>query len=269
MKRIEKVFEEAGIKLEINEGSVLVEFWTDTAGQDIPVEFEFDGTPRDFIEKFSEQADAYDVDENVELYVNMRGQNGIPNTVRELLDDCQEAKDTLMEIKEALENCIVTDANKNDHGRTLLELDKQLFIHFHPAEKLEELNFSDSALALRYIVEDLDSLLVDFAEEEVLEFYKKAAKDLAIASEVYVPCFEEARKSAMIRKDWATALRRAKKGTDLSHKIRYALSKADIKELAKLHLSNKFRRKIEDLLEDCNFHAENSDFIDGKYENYL
>lgn len=184
--------------------------------------------------------------------------------------NCQEAKDTLIENKEALEKCVVTDANKSNHGHTLFEMDRKLFLHFFPKEKADEQpNFSDSRLALRYIVEDLDGLLVEFAEEEVLAVYEKTANDLAIAREVYVPCFEEARKSAQIRKNWAKALRMAKEGTDLSHKIRFCLSRADIRELAKLHSSNKYREKIEDLLEDCNFHKENSDFIGGRYESYL
>lgn len=192
------------------------------------------------------------------------------NSIKTDRVNCQEAKDTLIENKKALEKCVVTDANKNDHGHTLFELDRKLFLHFYPKEKADEQpNFSDAGLALRYIVEDLDGLLVDFAEEEVLKFYEKTADDLAIAREVYMPSFEEARKSAKIRKNWAEALRRAKKGTDLSYKIRFGLSKADIKELAKLHSSKKFRQKIEDLLEDCNFHKENSDFIGGRYESYL
>lgn len=84
----------------------LIEFWTDTAGQDIPTEFDYDGTPEDFVKQFTESAENYDVDEEVELYINMRGKNGVPDTVRELLDDCQEAKDTLMEIARKLQEAI-------------------------------------------------------------------------------------------------------------------------------------------------------------------
>jgi hypothetical protein len=36
----------------------------------------------------------------------MRGENGVPSSIRELLDDCQEAKDTLMEIANNLNNAI-------------------------------------------------------------------------------------------------------------------------------------------------------------------
>lgn len=76
----------------------LVEFWTDTAGQDIPVEIDFDGTKEDFCEKFTEYAENYSVDDEVEIYVGMRGKDGVPNTVKDLLDDCKEAKETLMQL---------------------------------------------------------------------------------------------------------------------------------------------------------------------------
>ncbi len=103
-KKIEEILEEKGVKYEIRpeEGYGLVEFWTDTAGQDIPTEFNFDGTPEGFIKEFVESAESYDVDNEVELFANMRGKQGVPDTIRELLDDCQEAKDTLLDIAKAL-----------------------------------------------------------------------------------------------------------------------------------------------------------------------
>jgi len=89
-----------------SETEALIEFWTDTAGQDIPTEFDYDGTPEDFVKQFTERAEYYDVDEEVEIYADMRGRNGVPNTVRELLNDCQEAKNTLMEIATKLQEAI-------------------------------------------------------------------------------------------------------------------------------------------------------------------
>ena len=94
----------------------LVEFWTDTADQDVPVEFEFDGTAEDFVKKFRSAADNYDVDEKVESYVGVRGRNGVPDTVTELLKDCQEAKDTLTRIARALENAL--DGNDEEDAGT-------------------------------------------------------------------------------------------------------------------------------------------------------
>ena len=61
---------------------------------------------------------------------------------------------------------------------------------------------------------------------------------------------------AKIRLDFASALRAAKKGTDLSHRLGWGFGKEDLLNLVELHKKNKFRKKIEDLLEDCNFHSE-------------
>jgi len=109
-EEIYNVLDNMNIKYDTNycgsETEALIEFWTDTAGQDIPTEFDYDGTPEDFVKQFTEKAENYDVDEEVELFVNMRGKGGVPNTVKELLDDCQEAKDTLMEIAEKLQKAI-------------------------------------------------------------------------------------------------------------------------------------------------------------------
>ena len=110
MERIERALNKLDVakygwrKIEDGTWYGLVEFWTDTAGQDIPTEFSFNGTAEDFVKQFTRCAENYDVDTEVEVYVDMRGKNGVPDTVRELLDDCQEAKDTLMMIAEVLKN---------------------------------------------------------------------------------------------------------------------------------------------------------------------
>ena len=113
MERIEKVLDMLNISTydwhkwgSSDDWYGIVEFWTDTAGQDIPVEIDFDGTAEDFVKKYVEYAENYDVSEEVELYVESRGKNGVPSTVRELLDDCQEAKDTLMEIADRFQVAI-------------------------------------------------------------------------------------------------------------------------------------------------------------------
>lgn len=109
-EEIYNVLDDMSIKYDTNycgsETEALIEFWTDTARQDIPTEFDYDGTPEDFVKQFTERAEMYDVDEEVELFVGMRGKNGVPNTIRELFDDCQEAKDTLMEIAKKLQKAI-------------------------------------------------------------------------------------------------------------------------------------------------------------------
>lgn len=89
-------------KHNIDDNFACFEFWTDTAGQDVVVEFDYDGTGEDFINKFVEYAENYDVDSEVELYASMRGQHGVPSSIRTIVEDCEEAKATLMEIAECL-----------------------------------------------------------------------------------------------------------------------------------------------------------------------
>lgn len=106
MDKITALLDDMGIKNNIDNTYAIIEFWTDTAGQDISVVIDYDGTVNDLVNKFSDYAENYNVDEEVELYVNMRGQNGVPSTIRELLDDCQEAKDTLMNIATKMKEII-------------------------------------------------------------------------------------------------------------------------------------------------------------------
>lgn len=91
-------------KHNIDDNLACFEFWTDTAGQDVVVEFDYDGSAEDFINKFVEYAEFYDPDEEAEMYVRngMLGKQGVPDSLRVLLDDCEEAKNTLMEIAESL-----------------------------------------------------------------------------------------------------------------------------------------------------------------------
>ena len=58
---------------------------------------------------------------------------------------------------------------------------------------------------------------------------------------------------------------------ELSNAIDYAFSDKDIAYLAYLHKNSDktIRRRIEDLLDDCNFHTECSDFQDNKYDCYF
>lgn len=80
---------------------------------------------------------------------------------------------------------------------------------------------------------------------------------------------QTAYKRAEIRKDFATALRNVKNGSALSGVLGYSFSNEDIVNLAKLHKANKFRKKIENLLEDCNFHYECSLMISKDYSKWL
>lgn len=110
----------------------------------------------------------------------------------------------------------------------------------------------------------------DITVEEMKETINQLADDETLALLDSNPYnIEHCKDAADIRKDWAQALRSVKRGTELSYRIDFGFSEVDISELAKLHKKNKFRRKIEDLLTDCNFHTECSDFDDGLYDKYI
>ena len=80
--------------------------------------------------------------------------------------------------------------------------------------------------------------------------------------------FAKCVKEAEIRLDFASALRSVKRGTELSYPLGWGFDRDDLMALMKLHRSNKFRRKIEDLLEDCNFHTECGLLSEKNYEEF-
>ena len=110
--------------------------------------------------------------------------------------------------------------------------------------------------SIRTLVNDLED------EEEKYEELWYAVEDLSDEEEFDMTEDE-------IREDWESALEQVKNGTDLSSIIGWAFSDEDITELAKLHKNNICREKIEDLLEDCNFHYECGKFANGEYDEFL
>ena len=67
-----------------------------------------------------------------------------------------------------------------------------------------------------------------------------------------------------IREDWGKALS-SLPYDKIAAKIEWGFSDADLQELMELHRQNKHREKIEDLLDDCNFHYESGEWHDGNY----
>ncbi|MBO4847051.1 MAG: hypothetical protein J5525_12275 [Lachnospiraceae bacterium] len=72
-----------------------------------------------------------------------------------------------------------------------------------------------------------------------------------------------------IRLDFDKAFSSVKDGCDLSEPLGFGFTPEDIKNLALLHKAGKHRKKIEDLLEDCNFHQECGAFAAGDYDDYI
>lgn len=100
-----------GIHFKINDDTnFTMEFWTDTAGQDVYVDIDFDGTVEDLVKEFSEYADRYDPDEEANYYVGSLGQRGVSSSIRTLLEDMEEVKETLAKIAKVFNEAL----NKTD-----------------------------------------------------------------------------------------------------------------------------------------------------------
>lgn len=70
-----------------------------------------------------------------------------------------------------------------------------------------------------------------------------------------------------IRSNWEEALNALPYG-EIAARIGWGFSTEDLQELMRLHKENICREKIEDLLEDCNFHYECGEWHDGNYVLY-
>ena len=119
---------------------------------------------------------------------------------------------------------------------------------------------SDIAYSL-FLAENIDERKSEI--EDILRGSSKYAEIKEIVS------VDDAYKEATIRKDFVAALKAVKKGYDLSSDLRYSLSDDDLMQLAKLHKANRFRKKIEELLEDCTCHEECDLMSSGDYSKWL
>ncbi len=107
-KRYLEILEENDIEISITEypeGDRLAEiqFYSD-AGEDFSEAFYF--TPETFAEDFSVMADEFDPDEHAEMWVDLRGKRGVPDSIRTLIDDADWIKEKLMDVADELMNAV-------------------------------------------------------------------------------------------------------------------------------------------------------------------
>lgn len=111
-KRIEGLLEEHDFSLceEITErysekGKYDVELETySQKGEYIIVPLIYDGTEESFIAAFVEYANWFDAKAHAEMWIGSRGKNGVPESIKDLLEDARWIKNTLLEVAEALNN---------------------------------------------------------------------------------------------------------------------------------------------------------------------
>lgn len=79
-------------------GDIELETWS-PAGEDIV----FDVNADNLVYEVRCYANNFDVDDHVLMWAEHRGENGVPNSIRELLDDAESIQDMLNELADALE----------------------------------------------------------------------------------------------------------------------------------------------------------------------
>lgn len=76
--------------IEINQYTPLGEDWWETIW--------FDGTDDGFIEAVEERYEYFDVDEEAEIWVDSRGKNGVPSSIKALVEDAEWKEKMLREL---------------------------------------------------------------------------------------------------------------------------------------------------------------------------
>ena len=105
-KKIMDVLEACGWRLnsiekQNGEYCAEIENWS-PAGEDLPETIWYNGTGKGFVEAVQEWASDYDADEHAEMWVESRGERGVPNSIRALINDADAIGGMFDDLAEAL-----------------------------------------------------------------------------------------------------------------------------------------------------------------------
>lgn len=109
MDEVERILENEDISLlgiseQRGEQVAELEFYSDE-GEDVVITVFFDGTASDFVDKFKKCAEDFDSDEHAEMWImNRKSVRGVPQDMRDLLNDAEAIKAKLEEVAELLQN---------------------------------------------------------------------------------------------------------------------------------------------------------------------
>ena len=76
------------------------------AGEDYNFYIEFDGTKENLNEEINEYYENFDVDEHVEMWIEAKknGVSGVPNSIRQLLEDAEAIEEMIEKLSYVVEN---------------------------------------------------------------------------------------------------------------------------------------------------------------------
>ena len=82
-------------------------------GEDVMVSLIYDGTEESFIGAFVEYASWFDAEEHAEMWIEKRGTNGVPERIKDLLEDACWIKNTLLKVAGKLK-CLEDDSEESE-----------------------------------------------------------------------------------------------------------------------------------------------------------
>lgn len=99
---------------------VSIEFYTDTAGQDVFIELSDVSDLNDFYDKLLEYIDNWDIDEELKIWTEMVGKQGVPD-IRTLVEDHEEIERKFDDLQYELRTNIEISENIENFKRSLYE----------------------------------------------------------------------------------------------------------------------------------------------------
>lgn len=88
-------------KLDFDKAFFFFETWT-AVGEDVVIEIDFeDNDTEDLLSQLRDYTEYFDVDDYAEPFIEQRGQNGIPSSIRAILDSAEEVGDIYQKVYDA------------------------------------------------------------------------------------------------------------------------------------------------------------------------
>lgn len=132
---------------------------------------------------------------------------------------------------------------------------------------LKGMNLDDEAHFIQHLQNEFDVILKNKSPKErlkTIDEIKDLFKDVFTLTDEN---FQPAMTRLQITDNWEKSLRTYSM-SEISHKLKYCFSTEELKELATLHKETTkkvVKKRIEDLLTNCNFHYESGLLANGNY----
>lgn len=136
---------------------------------------------------------------------------------------------------------------------------------------LKGMDLDDEANFIYHLQNEFDVILKNKSPKErlkTIDEIKDLFKDVFTLTD---EDFQPAMTRLQITDNWEKSLR-TYSISEISHKLKYCFSKEELKELTTLHKETTkkiVKKRIEDLLTNCNFHSESGILVNGNYNKIL